>query len=312
MEKKADPLRRALFISLAVSAVSLSFKVTAFIVTGSSAALSDAAESVVHFFAVLFVVYGYWLSLKPPDEEHPYGHERVEYLSVGAEGAVIILAGLAIIYHAVLHAITGVEIRNTETGLALLVISALINLLLGLYLVRKGRRHNNMMVISNGRHTLTDVWTTGGVVSGLLLIQLTGWLFIDILVSLMVAAYIIHEAYKLLRYSVHGLMDTRRPEIDRKLRSVLEGNLPGKIRDWHHLRHRSSSRTTWVELHLEFEDGISLMEAHEDATLLERRLIDALHTDAVVTLHLEPQKDHRKAHDILRGANKSKDLDEFV
>ncbi|TVR14886.1 MAG: cation diffusion facilitator family transporter, partial [Balneolaceae bacterium] len=101
-----DPVKKALLISLIVSSISLAIKIGAFIITGSTAALSDAAESVVHFFAVMFVVYGYYLSIKPPDEDHHYGHERVEFLSVGAEGAIIIVAGLTIIYHAVMSAIT--------------------------------------------------------------------------------------------------------------------------------------------------------------------------------------------------------------
>ncbi|MEX1063659.1 MAG: cation diffusion facilitator family transporter [Balneolaceae bacterium] len=309
--KKNDSVRKALLISLLVSCISLSVKVIAFIITGASAALSDAAESVVHLFAVLFVVYGYYLSLKPPDEDHHYGHERVEFLSVGAEGAVIIIAGLSIIYHAIVNAVTGIHIENIDTGLWLVIVAAIINLALGLYVLRVGRRENNMIAISNGKHTLTDVWTSGGVVGALLVIRLTGWLFLDTVVSLMIASYIMYEAYKLLRYSIRGLMDTREPDVDKALKNVLS-RLPGKIKNWHHLRHRTSGRTTWVELHLVFEDDISLKEAHESATRLEREMIDALDMDAVVTLHLEPDEAHEGSHDILRGANREKNLDDFA
>ena len=309
---KKDPVRRALQISLIVASLSLSVKIAAFIITGSSAALSDAAESVVHLFAVIFVVYGYYLSLKPADDEHLYGHERIEYLSVGAEGAIIIVAGITIIYHAVMSAITGIQIENMGTGIWLLVIAALINLILGTYVLRVGRREKNMIAVSNGKHTLTDVWTSGGVVVTLLLIHYTGWMFFDVIVSFLIAGYISYEAYKLLRYSISGLMDTRNPEIDRALRDVLNKEKSENIKGWHHLRHRSSGRTTWIQLHLVFNDDISLKEAHDEATILERKMIDSLDTDAVITIHLEPFEAHEESHDILEGANREKRLDEFI
>lgn len=307
-----EPVKRALLISLFVSCFSLSIKIGAFIVTDSTAALSDAAESVVHLIAVGFVVYGYYLSIKPPDENHHYGHERVEFLAVGAEGAVIIIAGITIIFHALESAITGIEIVNIGTGLVMVILAALINLALGSYVMRVGKRENNMIAISNGKHTLTDVWTSGGVVVALGLVHLTGWLFIDTIVSLGIAGYIMYEAYKLLRYSVLGIMDTRKPDIDESLKKVLDEKMPDSIKGWHHLRHRTSGDTTWVELHLVFDDEIELKKAHEDATLLERRMIDAINTDAVITIHLEPDKAHEESHDILRGVNMKKRLDDFT
>lgn len=308
----ADPVKRALLLSLAVSAISLALKIGAFFITGSSAALSDSLESVVHIFAVAFVVYGYYLSLKPADDDHHYGHERIELLSVGAEGTIIVAAALTIIYYAVQSLITGIVIENMGTGLIMLIGAALINLGLGSYVVSVGKKHNSMIAISNGRHTLTDVWTSAGVVTALLIIHFTGWLFIDIIISFAIAGYISFEGYRLLRFSVKGIMDERNPETDAALRSVLDGELPGHITGWHHLRHRTSGRTTWVELHLVFADNISLEAAHADATRLERHLIDALKTDGVITLHLEPQTAHDTDHQILRGANKKKKLDEFA
>jgi len=306
------PVRTALLISLFASCISLSLKIAAYVVTNSAAALSDAAESVVHLFAVMFVVYGYYLSQKPADEDHHYGHERVEFLSVGAEGAIIVLAGITIVYNAIESAITGIEIENMGIGVALMIVAAAINLVVGTYLTRIGRREQNMIAISNGKHTLTDVWTSAGVVSALILIHFTGWLFIDIVVSLLIAGYIIYEAYKLLRYSIRGLMDTRNPEVDLALKKVLRDDESPKIKGWHHLRHRTSGGTTWVELHLVFEDDISLKAAHDHTTRLERKLIDALNTDAVVTIHLEPDEAHDESHTILKGANRGKDLDEFA
>lgn len=309
---KNDPVKRALIISLTVSFLSLSLKIGAFFVTGSTGALADSAESVVHLFAVMFVVYGYYLSLKPADDNHHYGHERVEFLSVGAEGAIIVGAAITIVYHSVKALIVGVEINHLDTGIGLLVLAALINLAVGSYLVRVGKKYDSVLAISNGKHTLTDVWTSGGVVLSLILIHFTGFLLIDVFVSLAIAGYISYEAWKLLRFSVYGLMDRRREEVDVALKKVLDGTLPQSILGWHHLRHRTSGKTSWIELHLVFSDDISLVKAHEDATKLERKLIDSLKHDAVVTIHLEPEIAQETAHKILEGANKKKDLDEFV
>jgi len=307
-----SPVRTALFISLTASCVSLALKVAAYLTTDSTAALSDAAESVVHLFAVIFVVYGYYLSRKPADDDHHYGHERVEFFSIGAEGAIIVIAGITIIYNAIESAILGVEIANIGRGMILMGAAALVNLAVGSYVIRVGRRENSMITVSNGKHTLTDVWTSGGVLLALGLIELTGWLFIDIAVSLFIAGYIIREAYTLLRYSVRGLMDTRNPDVDKALKEVLQQEASAQVKGWHHLRHRTSGGTTWVELHLVFEDDISLKAAHDHTTRLERKLIDALKTDAVVTIHLEPDESHDESHDILKGANRGVDLDDFA
>jgi divalent metal cation (Fe/Co/Zn/Cd) transporter len=121
-----------------------------------------------------------------------------------------------------------------------------------------------------------------------------------------------YEGFKLLRYSVDGLMDARDPEKDALLKEVLSKDLPGEMINYHNLRHRSTGQTTWVELHVTFSKGISLTKAHEDATLLERRLMDALKGDVVVTIHLEPEENHKETHTILSGANPSRSLDEII
>lgn len=308
----SNRVKNALQISFLISFLSLGIKIAATVLTDSTTALSDAAESVVHVFAVGFVLFGFYLSLKPADDNHLYGHERIEFLSVGVEGTVIILAGITIVFHALRNAITGFELHYLGTGMMLMGGAAIINLLLGLYVQRVGREEKNMMAISNGKHVLTDVWTSGGVIITLFLIRFTGWVYLDTIVSLGIAFYISYEGYKLIRYSINGIMDTRDPVAHKALTDVLEKDLPGAAVNWHHLRHRTSGKTTWVELHLEFEPDVSLEQAHDDATLLERKLIDALQGDAVVTIHPEPKGHHEKLHGVLKGANKNRPLDDFI
>src|SRR5699024_245794 len=153
-------------------------------------------------------------------------------------------------------------------GIYLIGGAGLINLALGGYLIKVGRRENNMMVISNGKHTLTDVWTSAGAVITLLIIRFTDFIVLDSLVAALLALYILYEGSKLLKYSMDGLMDSRDPGVDRQVRKMLSGTLPGDMRSIHNLRHRTTGNTTWIELHAIFKKDINLEEAHKDATVL--------------------------------------------
>jgi cation diffusion facilitator family transporter len=302
-------VQNAIRISFAVSLISFLIKFTGYLVTGSNAVLSDMAESVVHVLAVGFSMYGVYLSVKPPDEKHPYGHERIEFLSVGVEGTVIILAGITIIYQSVMHIILGLEPENLQEGMFVIAAAGLVNLLLGLYLMRVGKAEKSNIIIGNARHTLTDVWTSGGVIVTLLLIHVTDFTMLDSIVAMLVALYIMYEGSDLVRFAYKGIMDERVEEQDIIIKKVLQDELPAGIRGWHGLRHRTTGRTTWVELHALFDKDIRLEEAHDIGTELERRIMKAVDGDAVVTLHLEPEQSHKLAHQRLKEVRENKNLD---
>lgn len=304
--------KKALQVSLLVSALSLCVKGSGFYLTESTTALSDALESVIHILAVAFVYYGFLLSAKPADEKHLYGHERVEFLSVGIEGAVIILAGITIIYHSVEQYLFGHIIENLDEGIILMAIAGGINFMLGRYLLKVGRAEDNMMVVSNGKHTLTDVWTSISVVATLVIIRFTGWIVLDAIVGFMLALYIMYEGFKLLKYSVDGLMDSKDPEVHRAILSILDNELPGSMSNYHHLRHRTTGNTTWIELHALFEGNVDLEKAHDDATKLERSLINALKGDVIVTIHLEPEGAHEQAHKHLKDADQNRPMEDYI
>ena len=307
-----SPAKKALRISLLVSLLSLGLKVSGFLITSSNTALSDAAESIIHVIAVAFVYYGLILSKKPADDKHLYGHERVEFISVGVEGAVIILAGITIIYQSVENYIFGHDLTRLMSGIYLIGGAGLINLALGSYLVKVGRREDNMMVVSNGKHTLTDVWTSGGAVATLLIIKFTNFTILDSIVAGILAFYIMYEGFKLLKYSVDGLMDSIDPTVDKQIQDVISTGLPGAITNIHNLRHRTAGSTTWIEFHAIFEKGIDLKSAHGDATKLERQLIDAINGDVIVTIHLEPEGSHREAHESLEEADQNRPMDDYI
>jgi cation diffusion facilitator family transporter len=309
---KSSTAKTALRISLVVSFISLGLKLSGFWITSSTTALSDAAESVIHVLAVAFVYYGLLLSNKPADEKHLYGHERVEFLSVGIEGAVITLAGITIIYQSIENYLYGHQLAELMNGVYLIGGAGIVNLVLGLYLLNVGRREDNMIVISNAKHTLTDVWTSAGAVATLLIIRFTDFTLLDSLVAIALALFIMFEAFKLLKYSVDGLMDSRNPEVDEAVRAKLDKSLPGSMIDVHNLRHRTTGNTTWIELHAVFEEEVSLEEAHDDATLLEKRLINAVQGDVIVTIHLEPEGHHEDVHDTLKDADQDRPLEDFI
>lgn len=308
---RTDRAKRAIHISLGVSLVAFLLKFTGFLLTGSSSVFSDAAESFVHVFAVSFATYGLYMSRKPADEDHHYGHERIGFFSVGVEGMLILAAGVLIIYRSVTSIFTGIEIDQLGAGLIIIAISALVNLLLGMYLVRIGRQENDMILVGNGKHTLTDVYTSGGVVITLGLVQLTGILLLDALVAIALALFIMNEGRKLVSYSLNGLMDSRDPEQNEQILEVLQNELPEKVIDWHSLRHRTTGKTTWIELHVSFNKDLSLDEAHRQATLLEKRIMKAVVGDAVVTIHPEPEETHSSTHKMLKGVNENEDLERY-
>src|SRR5690625_4491299 len=200
-------LRRAINLSLGVGLLMLVIKFSAWLLTGSAAIFADAIETIVHVIAVAFAAYSLRLSLKPADENHPYGHAKVSFFSAGAEGMLIILAAIFIIQDAIRKWIAGVEIEHIGFGAALTGLTVILNGILGFYLVSIGRKKKSLILEANGKHILTDAWTSLGVIIGLILALLTGWLPWDPILAIAVALNIIITGFNLIRQSIRGLMD---------------------------------------------------------------------------------------------------------
>lgn len=274
----------------------LGLKVVAYALTGSVAILSDAAESVVHVVAVSFAAYSLSLSLKPADRSHHYGHDKIAFFSAGFEGAMIILAAFYIIYasgHKWLH---GLQIENLGIGTLLTLAAALINAALGAYLIWVGKKHGSLVLEANGKHVLTDSWTSFGVVAGLTLAILTGWLPLDPIMAILVAMNILWTGAKLLRRSVGGLMDEGDPEIETRIIKVLGERTRDSRIDFHGLRHRNTGSRIWVEFHLLFPRETTLAAAHKLATHIEDAVRQELGMRAEVISHLETLEDHQEVH----------------
>lgn len=289
--------RWAMGLSLGVSFLMLVGKVTATYVTGSTAILSDAAESVIHLFATGFAGFSLWYAATPPDPDHPYGHGKIAYFASAVEGTLILLAAAGIAWMAVRDFVTGPDLHQLDVGLYLLGGLTAVNLALGLYLIRTGRRTNSLVLVSNGQHVMTDMWTSLGVLVGIALVWTTGVTWLDPAVGLLVAGNILWTATSLLRRSVYGLMDEADPEATQALLDELvEAKQEGTIAEFHQVRHRRSGDQVWVEYHLMFPGDMSIREAHARSHEVEDR-VDALFPsdDVHVTAHLEPRR-HDEAH----------------
>jgi cation diffusion facilitator family transporter len=288
-EKKA-----AMALSVAAGLFLLALKGAAWAYTGSTAILSDLGESVAHLVAVGFAAYSLWVTLRPADENHHYGHAKVGFFSAGFEGAAIIAAALYILYAAAEAAVRGPVIEHLPVGLALTLIAALLNGALGWHLVRTGRRRGSIVLEANGHHVLTDCWTSLGVLVALGLVHLTGWLYWDPLFAALAAVNILVSGLRLVRRSVSGLMDAADPEVRSAIESLVAAETARHGITYHNLRHRNIGDLHLVELHLDFPPDILLRDAHRVATEIEEALEKNIRPAAHVITHLECEGDHRE------------------
>ena len=283
-------------VSLAVGAFLLVGKTIAWSLTGSSAILSDAAEALVHITAVAFAALSLRLSFRPADARFRYGYERVTFFSAGFEGATIIVAALVIILASAYKWRAGVVPENLPLGSGLVAIGAVMNLTLGFYLIRTGRRSKSLLIEAHGKHVLTDSWTDIGVVAGLALVMFTGWKPFDPLIAMVVAINILWSGARLIRQSVQGLMDYADPAIGDEITRHLD-SICAELRIRHHgLRFRHTGNRLLIEVHLLFPYNEPVGHAHSLATILEEQLVSSLSYPSEILTHLESLEDHEEVH----------------
>lgn len=297
---KSDSDRKALALAMNLSLFAglLMFvmKVGAYLLTGSAAILSDASESVVHVAAVIFATYSLRLSYRPADKDHLYGHAKISFFSAGFEGAMIILAAIYIIYESIHKWLIGLQLANLGEGTCLTAVAAAINGALGAYLLWIGRQKKSLILEANGKHVLTDCWTSLAVLVGLGLVMITKWLPFDPICGILMACNILWSGFGLIRSAFAGLMDSADPEMQRKLVSVLDRETTQRGLVYHELRHRSVGDGHWVEVHLLFPDGVLLADAHRTATEIESVIESSMDSLVRVTTHLECASDHEALH----------------
>ncbi len=268
--------KKAIFLSLFTGLLMLVIKITAYLITSSSAIFSDAAESIVHVIATGMAVYSVLLSAKPPDESHLYGHGNIEYFSAGIEGSLIIVAAIAIIYNSVTTIIQGTHPEELDYGTILIGIAGIINLILGLYLIRKGKLTNSLALVADGKHVLTDSYTSIGIVVGLILVLITQLYILDPVIALFVAVNILVTGYKLIRESVGGLMH----ETDKEMLTAIV-NIFNKIKrsywiDLHQLRFWKSADWVFIDFHLSVPYYFTVKEIHREEDFISEKISEVI------------------------------------
>jgi cation diffusion facilitator family transporter len=281
-------LQRYAWLSIAAALMTMGTKALGYWLTRSVGLLSDALESGVNLVAAVSALAALTISAQPPDEEHAYGHQKVEYLSSGAEGGLIALAAISIIITAIERLIDPQPLSRLSLGLGLSAGASLINLAVGWVLIRIGKRHHSIALEADGQHLLTDVWTSVGVLIGVGLVALTGWSILDPIVAILVAIQIGWTAYRLLRRSALGLIDTALPKAQVEAIEQVLGSYEGV--QHHALRTRQAGARSFISFHVQVPGDWSVQRGHDVLEAMEAQLRKMV-PNATVFTHLEPVED---------------------
>ncbi len=295
-EREMRDAQFAMRLSLIFGVAMLVGKSTAYFMTHSVAIFSDAAESVIHVIAVGFASFSLRLSARPASHHFLYGYERITFFSAGFEGALIVVAAITILIESIREWISGLQLQHLGSGVVLILIAGILNGGLGYYLIRTGRRTNSLILEADGKHVLTDSWTSFGVVGGLALVLMTGWKPFDPLVAIVVAINILWSGGRLVWQSAVGLLDYSDPGTGRRIREQLDVICSELNIQYHGVRFRTTGYRQIIEVHLLFPRLTSVSDAHSLATVLEERLPLDLGIPAEVITHLEAVEDHADVH----------------
>jgi cation diffusion facilitator family transporter len=274
--------------SLGIGLLLLGIKFVAFRITGSNAIYSDAMESIVNVVAGAFALYSLILAARPRDADHPYGHGKVEFISAGIEGAMVLMAGVLIIIEAVQSLLSGHSIEQIDTGIALTCVAGAINYALGLGSEWHGRRIRSEALVASGHHLRTDAYTSAGLVVGLVVVRLTGLWWIDSVVGIAFAIYIVIMGLRVLRTSVAGIMDESDFTVIDDVAAFLESQRRPQWVDVHNLRMIRFGQKLHLDCHLTLPWYMSVEEAHHEVDLLEQHISDHYGAKVEMFVHTDP------------------------
>jgi cation diffusion facilitator family transporter len=277
-------------LSIVAAVLTIGLKLGAYLLTGSVGLFSDAAESVVNLVAAVAALWAVIYAARPPDEEHAFGHNKAEYFSSGLESALIIIAAVWIGITAWERLMDPQPLENVGLGLSITLLAATINGGVALVILHAGRRLRSITLRADAQHLLTDVWTSLGVVLGIVTVQLTGWLALDPLIGLVVAANIVRIGVRLLRDTASGLLDrTLPPEDQEAILRVLSRYEEGGIR-FHALRSRASGQRRFISMHALVPGRWTVQQGHDLSERIEKDIAEAL-PQSTFFIHIEPSED---------------------
>jgi cation diffusion facilitator family transporter len=293
-----ENLSRYAWLSIAAAILTISLKTAAYFYTGSVGLLSDALESVINLIAAIIALLMIKIAVQPPDDDHAFGHDKAEYFASGIEGTLIFLAAGGIIYTAIPRLLAPQPIENVGIGLVVSVAASIVNLVVGILLIKIGKQSHSIVLEADGRHLMTDVWTSVGVILGVLAVSFTGWLVLDAIIALVVALNIIWTGFQLIKRSALGLMDTAvAPETGEQIVAILDNYVEKQGIDYHALRTRQSGARKFISVHILVPDEWTVQKGHDLTEEIELEICRAIPESTVFT-HLEPLEDPLSFEDL--------------
>lgn len=279
---------RLVLLSLVTGIVLMLIKFVAYFITESNAIFSDAAESIVNIVASGFAYYSIYLAAQPKDENHPYGHGKVEFFSVFVEGGMIFIAGSIILIKSIYSIFSPQPISNVDEGMYLILASSLINFAVGFYLMKRGKALRSLTIEADGKHLQVDAYSSIGLIAGLLIMKLTGLAWIDLALSFALGTFILYNGYKLLRKSISGLMDESDSEVIEEVVSILNKNRKPEWIDVHNLRVQRYGQELHIDCHLTLPNYYSLNKVHDSISDFDQMLNTNLDSKTEFFIHADP------------------------
>ena len=298
LTRKRPDLTKFAWLSIFAAVITIGLKTGAYQLTDSVGLLSDALESVINLAAAIIALIMLTLAAKPPDEDHAFGHDKAEYFAGGIEGTLILIAALTIGWTSLNRFFHPQPIEQIGIGLIITTAATVINLIVGQILVRAGRKYRTITLEADGKHLMTDVWTSIGVIAGIWAVGATGWLFLDPLVALFVAANITRTGFQLTRRAALGLMDTSvSGEKQEKIRKVLDYYAAEKEIEYHALRTRRAATRSFISVHILVPGDWTVHKGHQMLEEIESEIRREVEGSIIFT-HLESLDDPASWYDV--------------
>jgi len=280
--------KRIILLSLITGVVLMIAKFGAYLLTSSNFVLTDATESIVNVLASSFAFYSIYLASLPRDENHPYGHGKVEFFSAFIEGALINIAGIGILIKSTYNLFYHSQIHDLLTGVYIIGATGVVNGVLGYYMINKGKELRSLTIEADGRHLITDMVTSVGLVAGLLLIYFTKIDILDSILSILVALYILYTGYKLIRRSVSGLMDEADFEVVKEILAILNDKRRPEWIDFHNFRAQKYGNQLHIDCHMTLPNYFDLNKVHEEVSLVDKIINKEASVKTEFFIHTDP------------------------
>ena len=295
---KKDSLKKYAYLSIAAALITIGLKFYAYFYTGSMGLFSDALESCVNLLAAVVALIMIHISEKPADEGHEFGHTKAEYFSSAIEGGLILVAAFSISWSAAPRLLEPQPIENVGLGVLISLSASLVNLGVALVLIKNGKKNNSLLLEADGKHLMTDVWTSVGVITAIFIVKLTGFLILDPIIAIIVALNIVWTGFQLLKRSANGLMDASISESELKIVTDYLNELKTDKIDFHSLMTRQAGQRKFISLHLLVPGEWSVQQGHDYAENIEETIEDMFSEPVTVSTHIEPIEDPASMRDI--------------